>query len=166
MAARAKHLTTTAKRSADEYYHDEVGYNYRLVNVLAAIGVAQLERLPTMLIRKAQIAATYRQALADVPQVRFQHVDALVTPNEWLQTVWIDGDQRGLMQHLAGRNIQSRPFWVPMNRLPMYQQAEYVTQRDVAGSVYAHCVSLPSSSNLTDDDVHRVTDAIHGYFAR
>ena len=167
LATRAKHLTTTAKCSADEYYHDEVGYNYRLVNVLAAIGVAQLERLPAMLTRKAQIATLYRQSLREVPEVRFQHVDAEVSPNQWLQTVWVDGDhQRGLMQFLAARNIQCRPFWVPMNRLPMYRQAEYVTERDVAGSLYTHCVSLPSSSNLTDDDVHRVAVAICDYFAQ
>ncbi len=163
LGARAKHLTTTAKTSSVEYHHDEVGFNYRLVNVLAAIGVAQMEQLPGFLVRKKAMDAAYRSGLEGVGDIRFQRVAPEVDHNCWLHTVATD-DQRGLMASLRAAEIDCRPFWVPMNRLPMYADCHYVSRDDVAGRLYGRCVSIPSSTNLGDDDLARVVDTIRRHY--
>jgi perosamine synthetase len=158
VAKQAKHLTTQAKIDPFEYMHDETGYNYRLVNVLAAIGVAQLEQLPGFLERKKVIDARYRQGL-EGHALRFQKVTEGVSPNNWLHTMWVD-DQRGMIKHLLDHGVQCRPFWVPMSQLPMYREAIYVNSSDVSNEVYKHCISIPSSTNLTDDQVERVIEIV------
>lgn len=165
LATRAKHLTTTAKTSALEYVHDEVGYNYRLVNVLAAIGVAQMEQLPGFLDRKRAIEQAYRSGLEGVGDVAFQQVSPDVEHNCWLHTIATD-DQAALIQTLRDCRIDCRPFWVPMNRLPMYQACHYVNRNDVAGQVYSRGISIPSSTNLTDEQVSTVIEVIRGHFRR
>jgi perosamine synthetase len=161
IAKHAKHLTTQAKVDPFEYAHDETGYNYRLVNILAAVGVAQLEQLPGFLARKKVIDATYRSAL-EKDTLRFQKITDGVTPNNWLHTMWVD-DQRSMIKHLLDNGVQCRPFWVPMNQLPMYRDNIYVTKSDVADEVYRHCISIPSSTNLSDDDVERVIEVIASF---
>lgn len=163
LGTRAKHLTTTAKTTSTEYFHDEVGYNYRLVNVLAAIGVAQMEQLPGFLARKKVMDAAYRAGLEGVGDLRFQQISADVDHNCWLHTV-ATADQQGLIASLRAAQIDCRPFWVPMNRLPMYAGSHYVQRSDVAGSLYGQCVSIPSSTNLGDDDLARVVDTIRQHY--
>ena len=159
LLARAKHLTTQAKTTPEEYFHDAVGYNYRLVNVLAAIGVAQLEQLPGFLARKREHAATYRRRLQADGVSRFHQTPTGVQENFWLNTLKVP-DKTAALQALAAADIEARPFWVPMNRLPMYSGAEYVSRRDVAGDLYDQCVSVPSSASLSDQDVDWVCDTL------
>ena len=87
MAKKAKHLTTQAKSDPFEYVHDEIGYNFRLVNVLAAMGVAQMELLPSFITRKKEIDSLYKKELAGVGDIRFQKVEADVDANCWLFTI-------------------------------------------------------------------------------
>lgn len=159
LARRAKHLTTQAKADSMEYFHDEIGHNYRLVNLLAAVGVAQMELLPEFIERRRRNAALYRQHLSQVEGIDFQqHLDG-VRPNEWLFTLLSDR-QKALLSGLQQRQIHARPFWVPMNRLPMYAAHRYVQQEDVSGRLYAQGLSLPSSSNLSDELVILVCEQI------
>ena len=120
IANRAKHITTTAKTDPLDYFHDEVGYNYRLVNVLAAIGVAQMENFESILKRKKEIDALYRSELHGVGDIKFQENDPNSDPNCWLFT-FRTKKMRALLNHLNSNEIQSRPFWTPMNNLPMYK---------------------------------------------
>jgi perosamine synthetase len=161
IAKHAKHLTTQAKTDPFEYMHDETAYNYRLVNVLAAVGCAQMEQLPGFLERKKVIDSTYRNAL-ESDDLRFQEVGEDVVPNNWLHTMWVD-EQRPMIKHLLDNGVQCRPFWVPMNQLPMYKENVYVTKSDVADEVYKHCISIPSSTNLTDEQVARVIEVIKDF---
>jgi perosamine synthetase len=161
IAKYAKHLTTQAKVDPFEYMHDETGYNYRLVNILAAVGVAQMEQLPSFLERKKVIDQKYRLAL-ESNSLYFQKVTEDVVPNNWLHTMWVD-DQRGMIKHLLDNGVQCRPFWVPMNQLPMYKENIYVTKTDVADKVYKHCISIPSSTGLTDEQVDRVIEVVLSY---
>lgn len=161
IAKQAKHLTTQAKTDPFEYMHDETGYNYRLVNILAAVGCAQMEQLPKFLQRKKSIDSMYRNAL-ESDTIRFQKITPHVNPNNWLHTIWVE-NQRGLIKHLLDNEIQCRPFWVPMNQLPMYKNNIYFTKSDVSNHVYHHCISIPSSTNLTDDQVNQVIDSIISY---
>jgi aminotransferase in exopolysaccharide biosynthesis len=152
LAKHAKHLTTTAKASADEYYHDEVGYNYRLVNVLAAIGVAQMELLPSFIERKKEIVAFYKKELSGVADIRFQQELPEVNTNGWLFTIQTD-KQQALLDHLNANKILSRRFWMPMNTLPMYAGCVYIQNADRSDYIYNTCLSIPSSTNITDEEL-------------
>ncbi|MCB0691801.1 MAG: LegC family aminotransferase [Saprospiraceae bacterium] len=162
LAKQAKHLTTQAKTDPFEYDHDAIGYNYRLVNVLAAIGVAQMEQLPNFLSRKKEIDTKYRNEL-ESKELRFQTITKNVTPNNWLHTMWVE-EQRPMIKHLLANEIQCRPFWVPMNQLKMFECCHYINNNDVSNEVYRHCISIPSSTNLSDDQVDTVISVVKAYY--
>ncbi|MBL7748226.1 MAG: LegC family aminotransferase [Chitinophagaceae bacterium] len=159
LAKHAKHLTTTAKASPDEYYHDEVGYNYRLVNVLAAIGVAQMELLPSFIKRKRECVNFYKNELTNVGDIRFQQELPDVQTNGWLFTIQTD-KQKELLAHLNANKILSRRFWMPMNKLPMYKECVYVQQKDNSDYIYNTCLSIPSSTSITDEELEIVVREI------
>ena len=163
IANRAKHLTTTAKTDPLDYFHDEVGYNYRLVNVLAAIGVAQMENFESILKRKKEIDTLYRSELHGVGDIKFQENDPKSSPNCWLFT-FRTKKMRALLNHLNSNEIQSRPFWTPMNNLPMYKDLRYINDNDISNKIFKECISIPSSSNLTIDDQHKVISEIKNFY--
>jgi aminotransferase in exopolysaccharide biosynthesis len=163
IANRAKHITTTAKTNPLDYFHDEVGYNYRLVNVLAAIGVAQMENFENILKRKKEIDALYRSELNGVGDITFQKNDPNSDPNCWLFT-FRTKKMRELLNHLNSNEIQSRPFWTPMNNLPMYRELKYITKNDISNKIFKECISIPSSSNLTIEDQHKVISEIKKFY--
>lgn len=164
IADRARHITTTAKTDPLDYFHDEVGYNYRLVNVLAAIGVAQMEKFDDILNRKKEIDFRYRDELTGVGDVLFQDHEAQSNPNCWLFT-FRTKHMRALLHHLNIAGIQSRPFWTPMNNLPMYADLRYIQANDVSNSIFKECISVPSSSNLCVEDQGRVIAQIKNFYA-
>jgi aminotransferase in exopolysaccharide biosynthesis len=163
LAKRAKHLTTQAKVSAMEYIHDEIGYNYRLVNVLAAIGVAQMERFEGLLEKKQRMDAYYRQELAGVGDIVFQEVPDGVVPNGWLFTFKTQ-QMRGLLEFLNAREIQSRPFWMPMNQLQMFADCTYVQTHNHSAQIYESCISIPSSAGITREEQNQVIAAIQEFY--
>jgi len=163
IANRAKHITTTAKTDPLDYFHDEVGYNYRLVNVLAAIGVAQMENFDSILKRKKEIDALYRKELEGIGDIIFQVNDPQSDPNCWLFT-FRTKKMRELLNHLNNNKIQSRPFWTPMNNLPMYKDLTYITKKDISNKIFKECISIPSSSNLAIEDQHKVISEIKNFY--
>lgn len=163
LAKRAKHLTTQAKADPNTYYHDEIGFNYRMVNVLAAIGVAQMEQLPTFIQKKKEIDAYYRQELVGVGDIRFQKVEKEVDPNCWLFT-FSSSRQDMILKALASNKIIARPFWVPMNQLPMFNEHMYVSQNDHSKRVHAESLSIPSSVNLEEKQLAEVVRVIRSCF--
>lgn len=163
LATRARHLTTQAKADPDTYYHDEIGFNYRLVNVLAAIGVAQMEQLPDFIERKKYIDAYYRKELYGVGDIKFQKVDKDVDPNCWLFT-FSSSKQAEILDKLKEQKIIARPFWMPMNQLPMFKDNQYVSEHDFSRKVHADSLSIPSSVNLTDKELEAVVRVIKSCF--
>ena len=163
LAKKAKHLTTQAKSSPEEYYHDEIGYNYRLVNVLAAIGVAQMEQFSALLANKRKMDAFYRSELAGVGDITFQQVADGVETNCWLFT-FKTGRMRELLQFLNNNGVQSRPFWVPMHSLPMFADKIYVTQKNVSAGIYESCISIPSSGGITQQELEEVVKQIKYFY--
>jgi aminotransferase in exopolysaccharide biosynthesis len=163
LAKRAKHLTTQAKSDPFEYMHDEIGYNYRLVNVAAAMGVAQMEQLPDFINRKKEIIAFYKNGLEGIGDISFQQVDAAVNPNWWLPTIKTT-KQREVLAALNGNKMQSRPFWVPMNQLPMFKDEIFVQQNNRSHFLYKHCLSIPCSTNITDEDLQSVVNQIKSVY--
>ena len=162
-AKRAKHITSTAKTDSIEYFHDEIGYNYRLVNVLAAIGLAQMENFDSILKRKKEIDELYRKELHGFDDIKFQKKVLNSNPNCWLFT-FRTSKMRDLLTHLNSRNIQSRPFWTPMNKLPMYKNLIYINESDISNKIFKECISIPSSSNLTKLDQQKVILEIKNFF--
>ena len=163
LAKRAKHLTTQAKSDPFEYMHDEVGYNYRLVNVAAAMGVAQMEQLPSFIERKKEIIAFYKKELTGVGDITFQEVSEDVNPNWWLPTIKTS-KQREVLKVLNDHKLQSRPFWVPMNQLPMFKDHLYYNKSDRSDFLYKHCLSIPCSTNITDEQLQLVVEKIKEVF--
>lgn len=159
LAKRAKHITTTAKTDPMLYYHDEVGYNYRLVNVLAAIGVAQMEQLPNFVKRKRAIGDYYRENLTGVADIQFQHIKEDVEHNNWLFTIQTKC-QAELLKYLNANKIISRPFWMPMNLLPMYKDCYYITKNDNCKKIHDTCLAIPCSSNITEEELEIVVSEI------
>lgn len=163
LAKKAKHLTTQAKSDPFEYIHDEIGYNFRLVNVLAAMGVAQMEQLPGFIQRKKEVDALYRSELQGVGDISFQEVKSEVDPNCWLFTFKTE-KQRDVLKVLNENQMQSRPFWVPMNKLRMFKDDVYYHHDDKSDYIYQRCLSIPCSTNITDDEVKAVAEKIRSIY--
>lgn len=159
LAKKAKHLTTQAKSDPFEYIHDEIGYNYRLVNVLAAMGVAQMEKLPEFVKRKHEIDAFYKRSLSGIGDISFQKVLDDVNPNFWLFTFKTQ-KQKELLKVLNESNMQSRPFWVPMNQLNMFKNDIYINHFDVSNEIYSNCLSIPCSTNITVEELEAIVEKI------
>jgi dTDP-4-amino-4,6-dideoxygalactose transaminase len=162
-AKRAKHLSTQSKVNPDTYYHDEIGFNYRLVNVLAAIGVAQMEQLPEFINKKKSIDSFYREHLKDVGDIKFQKVEEAVDPNCWLFTFY-STKQAEILTQLKSNNIIARPFWFPMNQLPMFKENPYFFKEDYARDIHLNCLSIPSSLSLEEKDLAEVVRVIKSVF--
>jgi perosamine synthetase len=165
-AKKARYLTTQAKDDPQEYIHHEVGYNYRLTNIQAAFGCAQMESLPGYVQRRREIQAMYQKRLADIPGIRFQGEADGVVSNCWLTTIYIDPatfgmDARALRGVLKGARIEARPLWQPAHLSPAHQDAVKLPC-PVAEDLYANCLSIPSSSSSTDPDIQRVIAVIQG----
>lgn len=164
LARRARHLSTQARLPGVAYDHDEVGYNYRLSNVSAAIGVAQLEQLPDLLGARRALAARYDDALAALPALRTAPRAAWANPSFWLYTARIAAGAPGglrdrLIASLAERNIEARPIWTPLHLTRLYGEAPRIGGA-VAEEIFETTFSLPSSSSLDPDDQARVVAAL------
>lgn len=165
LAKKAKHITTQAKSDDFEYIHDEVGYNYRMVNVLAAIGVAQMEQLSNFLTRKQEVAAFYKNELRNINQINFQKTVDQCNPNQWLFTISVGSDKDELMKYLLKKNIQVRPFWKPMNQLQMFRGLNFITRNNHSDVIYNSSLSLPCSTGITDSELKEVASAITEFYS-
>ena len=163
IAKKARHLTTQAKISAMDYIHDEIGYNYRLVNVLAAIGVAQMETFNATLQSKASMDRFYRKHLNNVGDIKFQQIPEGTHPNGWLFT-FRTSKMRQLLAYLNSNGVQARPFWMPMNQLEMFKKDIYITNANVSATVYDTSISIPSSTGITNKQLQTVVETIKSFY--
>lgn len=163
LAKKAKHLTTQAKSDPFEYVHDEIGYNYRLVNVAAAMGVAQMEQLPGFIKRKKAIMEFYKKELEAVGDIKFQQVSNDVDANNWLPTIMTE-KQKDVLKILNDNKMQSRPFWVPMNQLRMFANDIFYNKNNRSNYLYQRCLSIPCSTNITDAELKAVCKKIKEVF--
>lgn len=152
LAQRAKHLTTTARTPHRWHFlHDEVGYNYRMPNLNAALGCAQLEQLASLVERKRRLAARYRDALAEVDGVRFVDEPPGTASNYWLNAIVLDvahaGERDVLLGALNDAGYMARPLWTLMHHLPMYAGCPRA-DLSVAEQMEARVVNVPSSAKL------------------
>jgi len=154
IARQAKHLTTTAKRPHRwEFFHDAVAHNYRLPNLNAALGCAQLERLPDFLSRKRQLAEKYRKTFEYISGLHFVDEPEGCRSNFWLNAVRIERPsipcRDALLAVTNDAGYQCRPAWTLLNKLPMYQDCPRA-ELPVAEVLEASLINLPSSPKLVE----------------
>jgi aminotransferase in exopolysaccharide biosynthesis len=159
LARRAKHLTTQARLPGPAYRHDEVGYNYRLTNVAAALGCAQLEQLPGFLAAKQRIAERYDAALADRFVLPPRAPWAVST--HWLYSIRAGAARDAILAKLGEHQIEARPIWTPVHTMPMYRDATRLGGAR-AEQLAAEALSIPCSAGLTAADQQRVIDVLLG----
>ncbi|MBI2705689.1 MAG: aminotransferase class I/II-fold pyridoxal phosphate-dependent enzyme [Actinobacteria bacterium] len=161
---QARFLATQARDPAPHYGHSEIGYNYRLSNLLAAIGCAQLADLDRKVLRRRAIKRRYREAFADLDAVGFMPDAAYGQPNNWLTVITLDpsateSSPTDLREHLERLDIEARPGWKPMHLQPAYKDAPSRGGR-VAEQVFNSSLCLPSGSAMSDSDQDRVIEAV------
>jgi perosamine synthetase len=158
VAGRARYLSTQAKDDPTEYIHHEVGYNFRLTSLQAALGIAQLSKIERFLARKRHLRERYVAGLANT-RVRSMEPREGVGCSWWLYTVLLPNtvSRRDVQAELAKRGIETRPLWQPVHLSPSLSDS-FHEPCPVAEQVQKHALSLPSSTGLADDDIDRVVD--------
>lgn len=164
---RARYLSTQARQPAPWYEHTEIGYNYRLSNILAALGVGQLERLDGMIARRREIRARYAAGLQDIEGVSFLGRDAPGSDehdNHWLTCITLDPEHVGtdptaLMRRLDEAGIEARHLWKPMHLQPVHARRRAAVT-GTSERLFDTGVTLPSGSELDDGQVDRVVDEV------
>ncbi len=164
LAARALKLATQARDRAPHYEHSEIGYNYRMSNVLAAIGRGQLRVLEDRVQARRRNFEYYVEALADIPGLEFQPEAPWGRHTRWLTTLTLDQREYGastttLRQALEASNIEARPVWKPMHLQPVFREFPAVGG-SVAADLFARGICLPSGSSLTEAELERVCDIV------
>lgn len=164
LADKARYLTTQAKDDELEYIHNEVGYNYRLSNIPAAMGLAQMERLDEYVAAKRSIAKHYSEGLQGLPGITLPVNAEWAESVFWLYTILVDEEKYGmssrqLLNKLKQRGIQSRPFWHPLHSLKPFSNC-YAHEIEVADRLYRDGLSLPSSIGIKPKDLDRVVASI------
>ncbi len=169
LVAHARKLATQAREAAVHYEHAEIGYNYRLSNLLAAVGRGQLRVLADRVRARRRNFAQYQAALGDLPGLEFMPEAPWGEHSRWLTTLTIDPREAGLdrdavLRALENENIEARPVWKPMHRQPVFAGVR-VYGGAVAEALFARGLCLPSGSNLTPGQLARVADTVRRAFA-
>lgn len=189
---KARFWATQSRDPARYYQHSELGYNYRMSNVLAGIGRGQLRVLSDRIARRKEVNTRYRQAFADIPEIEFMPVADYGKPNYWLTVITLNHNSaispNQMMDALEAANIESRPVWKPMHLQPFFSKypffphfthaqqeilAEYQIRhasswggapRSVSEDLFQRGVCLPSGSSMTSADQDRVIEVVRGLF--
>ena len=160
--AEAKHLTTQAKSDELYYTHDEIGYNYRMTNLQAALGIAQLEQLENFIAVKERNYNKYKELFEGVEGLRLLSFRDGIRSNRWFYSLYVDGfalNRDELIRHLEENKIQSRPIWGLIHEQKPYQGSRSC-KISKAYEYWRHVVNIPCSTNLSLDDVERVAECI------
>lgn len=161
---RARFLSTQARDPAPHYEHSQIGYNYRLSNLLAAVGRAQLERLEEKIVRRRAINEFYRKALGRVPGIQFMPEAPYGRSNGWLTVILINPEEFGADRErvrlaLETENIESRPIWKPMHMQPVFRGYR-VRGGEVSEDLFEHGLCLPSGTQMTQEDLNRIVTLV------
>ncbi|KRC49927.1 pyridoxal-5'-phosphate-dependent protein [Leifsonia sp. Root227] len=167
LASRARYLATQARQPVVHYEHVDIGYNYRMSNLLAALGRAQLSRLDGMIARRAAVRELYRDLFAPVPGVTIFQGAGDEADNKWLTSILVEPSESGwtaeeLREWLNADQIESRPLWKPMHLQPAFADAGAVVDGS-AEHLFEVGITLPSGSVLDGEQLDRVQDRIHGF---
>lgn len=171
---KARFLATQAREPERHYEHKEIGYNYRMSNVLAGIGRGQLLHLDEHIAKKKAIYMAYKDAFAEIPAITMNPYDeSCMEPNYWLSCITIDADSSvkplDIMVLLEKENIESRPIWKPMHLQPVFADCDYFSHYEdgssVSEDVFNRGVCLPSDIKNTPEEMAKIIEMIKGLFA-
>ncbi len=177
-AAKVLYWATQAREPAPWYQHTEIGYNYRMSNIVAGIGRGQLKVLDRRVEKKRYIFEYYHKHLGNLPGISFMPMPENAYCNCWLSVIQLAGDcavrPKDIMRALEAEDVESRPVWKPMHLQPVFAACDFVSQvqdlhimdeetgadNSVSGQLFAHGVCMPSDSKMTDEDLQRVCQAV------
>ncbi|WP_064091689.1 aminotransferase class I/II-fold pyridoxal phosphate-dependent enzyme [Rossellomorea aquimaris] len=165
---KARFLATQARDPAPYYQHSQVGHNYRLSNILAGIGRAQLEVIEERVTARRAIFERYKKSLSHIPGIEFMPELENSTSNRWLTALTVNQNETGissfnLIEALDKENIEARPVWKPLHMQPLFKDAAYYShgeKEDVAKELFLTGVCLPSGSSLTTEEQTRVIESL------
>lgn len=170
---QATFLATQARDDARYYQHSQIGYNYRMSNVVAGIGRGQLLHLDEHKKRKNKIYQEYLNAFRDIPEIKMNPMNKDGDANNWLSCITIEAgckiSPNEVMDRLADQNIESRPIWKPMQLQPVYAHCDFIRENDddsVSEDIFIRGLCLPSDIKNTNDDMNRVIEIVRGCFGR
>ena len=161
---KARYWATQAREPVRHYEHRDLGYNYRMSNVLAGIGRGQLRVLHERIEKKKYIFNYYKEHLSDLDGLQMMPVQDYDEPNCWLSCVLLSGTVRPveIIEALEAENIESRPIWKPMHLQPYFERFDFITlqERSISGDIFSRGACLPSDTKMTDEDLERVVEVI------
>ena len=169
---KVRFWSTQSRDEARHYQHSELGYNYRMSNVVAGIGRGQLKVLDQRVAKKKYIFEYYKEHLSDLEGITFMPVNDWNEPNYWLSVITLNSCYSELseeshispldvMEALEKENVESRPVWKPMHMQPFFEKYDYVGS-DVSEKLFENGVCLPSDTKMTDEDLKRIVNIIKG----
>lgn len=161
--AKVRFWATQARDPARHYQHSELGYNYRMSNIIAGIGRGQLKVLDKRIQKKKEIFEFYKEQLGELEGVEMMPINDWNGPNYWLSCMTLSGKVRPLdiMLALEAENIETRPIWKPMHLQPYYSNCDFIGE-GVSDIIYKNGVCLPSDTKMTEDDLFRIISTIKG----
>ncbi len=162
---KVRFWSTQARDNARHYQHSELGFNYRMSNVLAGVGRGQLIVLDKRVEKKQYIYNYYRGKLIDIKDIEFMPINNWNSPNCWLTSIILKGDKKpiDLIEALEKENIESRPVWKPMHLQPYFQKFDYIGNGE-SDYIFENGLCLPSDTKLTDEQLDDVIEIIRGLF--
>ena len=162
---KVRFWSTQSRDPARHYEHSELGFNYRMSNIVAGIGRGQLKVLDKRLAKKKYIFEYYKKELGHLEGIGFMPINEWNKPNYWLSVITLEGRVRpiDLMKALEAQNIDTRPVWKPMHLQPFFSDYDYIGG-DVSEKLFEKGVCLPSDTNMTDEDLERVCRLVRGLF--
>src|SRR5699024_9055899 len=161
MIDKARFWATQSREPVRHYEHKELGYNYRMSNILAGVGRGQLKVLHERVKKKKAIYEYYKNALKEIDEIKFMPYNEWNEPNFWLTSIVIDGVKKpiDIIEALEKENIESRPLWKPMHLQPYFEKYDYVGT-NVSEKLFEKGLCLPSDTKVTEDDLKRVVQNI------
>ena len=167
---KVRFWATQSRDKARYYQHSEIGYNYRMSNIVAGIGRGQLKVLNDRLAKKKEIYETYKEAFKDIPEIEMKPVPVDTKPNYWLSTMLLKENSKvtplNIMEALEKENIESRPIWKPMHMQPVFEKYDFIKVEDkpVSEDIFARGVCLPSDTKMTKEEQQEVIRIIKELF--
>lgn len=171
---KARFWSTQSREKERHYEHKEIGYNYRMSNIVAGIGRGQLLSLDEHICLKRNIYYAYKEAFQDIPEITMNPIPDHCEPNYWLSCIILDNNSNikplDIMIALEQDNIESRPIWKPMHLQPVFKECDFImtdfSMESVSGDIFNRGVCLPSDIKNTDEDTERIIRTIRKMFGR
>ena len=170
---KVRFWSTQARDKARHYEHTEIGYNYRMSNILAGIGRGQLKVLNSRIEKKTEIYNTYKETFKDIKDIEMKEIPENTVPNHWLSVITIKEDSKvkplDIMIALENENIESRPVWKPMHLQPVFKKYDFIStakegEKSISEDVFNRGVCLPSDTKLTKEEMDRIISIIKNLF--